>query len=170
MLAPANSLHPDPTSYVTRLHSNFLSLSPLYPHDQSIPSHVSPDIEKWTHVFVRDDSVRGPLISPYKGLFRVLSRTPKTFSHDINGQAETMSIKRLKKVYFEVSTPFNDTPATLTFDPLQPPTHPPAHAPLTTPSPTPPPSSPQPNINKPHVTRTDRTVHWTPKLTKTIYI
>eukprot|EP00106_Octopus_bimaculoides_P020791 XP_014788233.1 PREDICTED: uncharacterized protein LOC106882164 [Octopus bimaculoides] len=162
MLAPPSSSHPDPTSYVTRLRLNFSSLSPMYQRDQSIPSHVPPDIDKWTHAFVQDDHLflRGSLVSPYKGLFHVLLRTPKTFSLDINGRAETMLVERLKKAYFEVSTPFDDTLATPTFNPLQPPTHPLTHAPLTTPSPTPPPSSPQPNTNKPHVTRTSHTVHW----------
>ncbi|XP_029646742.1 uncharacterized protein LOC115220737 [Octopus sinensis] len=169
MLAPANSSHPDPTSYATRPPSYFSSLSPMYPRDQFIPSHVPPDIDKWIHVFVQDDSVRGLLVSPYKGPFRVLSRTPKTFSLDINGRADTVSVDRLKKGYFEVSTSFDDISATPTFDPLQPPPHPPAHTPLTTLSPTPTPSSPEPNTNKPYVTRTGRTMHWTKKL-KTIYI
>ncbi|XP_014785948.1 uncharacterized protein K02A2.6-like [Octopus bimaculoides] len=162
MLALDNSSPHDPTLYVTRLCSYFSSLPPIHLHDQSIPSHVSPDIDKWTRVFVRDDSVNGPLVSPYKGPFRVLSHTPKTFSLDINGRADTVSVDRLKRAHFEVSTPFDDTPITLTFDPLQPPTHSPAHAPLTTPSPTPPPSSPLPNTNKPYVTRTGRTMHWPP--------
>ncbi|XP_014768773.1 uncharacterized protein LOC106868151 [Octopus bimaculoides] len=170
MLAPDNSSHSDPMSYVTRLCSYFSNLPPMHLRDQSIPSHVSPGIDKWTHVFVRDDSVRGPLVSPYKGLFRVLSRTPKTSSLDINDRAETVTVDRLKRAHFEVPTPFDDTPATPTFDPLQPPTHPPAHAPFITPSPAPPHSLPQPNTNKPYVTRTGRSVHWPPKLTRTIYI
>ncbi|XP_014788106.1 uncharacterized protein K02A2.6 [Octopus bimaculoides] len=159
MLVPDNSSRPDPTSYVTRFRSYFSSLPPMHPRDQSIPSHVPPDIDKWTHVFVRDDSVKGPLVSPYKGPFRVQSRTPKNFSLDINGRVETVSVDKLKRAHFGVSTSFDDTPTTPTFDPLQPPTHPPAHAPLITPSLSPPPSSPLPNTNKPCVTRTGRTVH-----------
>ncbi|XP_029633423.1 uncharacterized protein LOC115209240 [Octopus sinensis] len=164
MLAPDNSSSPDPTSYVTRLRLYFSCPPPMHPRDQSIPSHVPPDIDKWTHVFVRDDSVRRPLVSPYKGPFHVLSHTPKTFSLDINGRAETVSVDRLKRAHFEVSIPFDDTPDTSTFDPLQPPTHPPAHTPLTTPSPTPTLSSPLPNTNKPYGTTTGRTVHWPKKL------
>eukprot|EP00106_Octopus_bimaculoides_P021841 XP_014789283.1 PREDICTED: uncharacterized protein LOC106882951 [Octopus bimaculoides] len=59
MLAPDNSSHPGPTSYVTRLRSYFSTLPPMHPCDQSISSHVPPDIDKLTHIFVRDDSVRG---------------------------------------------------------------------------------------------------------------
>ncbi|XP_014788757.1 uncharacterized protein LOC106882554 [Octopus bimaculoides] len=162
MLVPDNSSPPDPMSYVTRLRSYFSSLSPLHPHDQSISFHIPLDIDKWTHVFVEDDSVRGPLISPYKGPFRVLSRTPKTFSLDINGRAVTVPVNRLKRAYFEVSTPFDDALNTPTFDPLQLPTQPPSLIP--------PSSSPLPNTNKPCVIRTGRTVHWPKKLTKTIYI
>ncbi|XP_029654615.1 uncharacterized protein LOC115228087 [Octopus sinensis] len=149
MLAPDNSSPPDPTSYVTRLRSYFSSLPPMHPRDQSIPSHVPLGIDKWTFVFVRDDSVKGPLVFPYKRPFRVLSRTPKTFSLDINSRTETVSVDRLKRAHFEVSTPFDDTPNTPTFDPLQPTTHPPTYAPLTTPSPTHPPSTPQLNTNTP---------------------
>ncbi|XP_014779480.1 uncharacterized protein LOC106875744 [Octopus bimaculoides] len=170
MLTPDNSSRPNPTSYVTRLRSYFSSLSPMHPRDQTIPSHVPPDIDKWTHIFVQDDSVKGPIVSPYKGPFRVLLRIAKSFSLDIDGRAETVSVDRLRRAHFEVSTPFDDTPTTPTFDPLQPPTHPPVHAPLTTPSPTSPPSSLLPNTNKPYVTRTGRTVHWPQKLTRTIYI
>ncbi|XP_029638017.1 uncharacterized protein LOC115213223 [Octopus sinensis] len=164
MLVPDSSSHPDPKSYVTRLRSYFSSLQLMHPLDQSIPSHVPPDIDKWTHVFVRDDSVKGPLVSPYKGPFSVLSRTPKSL--DINGRAETVSVDKLKRAHCEVSSSFDDTPTTPTFDLLQPPTH----VPLTTPSTTPPPSLPQPNTSKPYVTRTCRTVHWPPKRTRTIYI
>ncbi|XP_029634956.1 uncharacterized protein K02A2.6-like [Octopus sinensis] len=130
------------------------------------------DLDSWTHVFVRDDSVKGPLVSPYKGPFCVLSSTPKIFELDINGRLETVSVDHLKRAYFEVSPFFDDTTATTTFESSHAPltTPPLTHAPLSTPTLATPPSSLQPASNKPYVTRSGRTVHWPKKLSKTIYV
>ncbi len=43
-------------------------------------------MDKWTHVFVRNDAVRGPLNSPYLGPFRVLSRAKKHFMLNMNSR------------------------------------------------------------------------------------
>lgn len=128
----------------------------MHLHDQSIPFHIPLNINKWTHVFFQDDSVRGSLVSPYKEPLCVLSHTLKTFSLHINGRAETVSVNTLKKAYSEVSMPLDGNLATPTFDPLQPPTPSPTSVLL-----------PQLSTNKPYVARADRTVHWpnnSPKL------
>ena len=41
------------------------------------------DMDCWTHVFVRNDVVHGPLNSPYLGPFKVLSRARKYFKLDM---------------------------------------------------------------------------------------
>ncbi|XP_014782566.1 uncharacterized protein LOC106878002 [Octopus bimaculoides] len=182
MSVPDTSQHHDPASYVARLRTYFSNLLPMGSQDQSPPSNVPSDIDSWSHVFVRDDSIKGPLVSPYKGPFHVLSRTPKVFTIDMNGRTETVSVDWLKRAHFEVSTSFDNTNATPTFEPTHAPltTPSPTHAPLTTPSPThvllttPAPTTPssslQPALSRPYVTRTGQTVHWPKKLAKTIYI
>ncbi|XP_014775240.1 uncharacterized protein LOC106872679 [Octopus bimaculoides] len=182
MLVPDISQLHDLASYVTRLHTYFSNLLPMGSRDQSPPSNFSSDIDNWLHVFVRDDSIKGPLVSPYKGPFRVLSRTPKVFPIDMNGRTETVSVDWLKRAYFEVSKSFDDTAATPTFEPTHAPlptsspthasltTPSPTHAPLTTPAPTIPTSSSQSALSRPYVTRTGQTDRWPKKLVKTIYI
>ncbi|XP_029655667.1 uncharacterized protein LOC115229461 [Octopus sinensis] len=177
MLVPDKSQFLNLESYVARLCRYFSALPPMGPRHQNPPSNVPSDLESWTHVIVRDDSVKGPLVSPYKGPFRVISRTPKVLKLDINGRSETVSVDRLKRAYFEVSTSFDDPTSTTIVEPSHAPlTTPPfTHAPLTTPpfthaplsTPT---SSSQPASNKPYVMRSGRTVHWPKKLSKTIYI
>lgn len=117
------------------------------------------DIDKWTHVFVQDDSVRGPLVAPYKGPFHILAHLPKTFKLDIYGRTESVSIERLKRAFHECDSPSADDSATPTFNPLQPlrhmlsqtTAHSHVQAPLTPQSPATPLSLLQPN--KSYVTR-----------------
>lgn len=106
------------------------------------------------------------LFIPIKDHFMCYHTHPKLLVFS----ADTVSVESLKKAYFKVSTPFNNISSTPPFDPLQPPRHLPAHVPLTTPSTIPPPSLPLLKTNKPFDTRTDCTVHWPKRLTKTIYI
>ncbi|XP_014777286.1 uncharacterized protein LOC106874169 [Octopus bimaculoides] len=86
MLASVNLLNVDPISYVTQLKSFFADLPPMLPHDQSISSAVPPDISTWSHVFVRNDTIKGPLTPPFTGPYRILKSTPKLFTVDIHGK------------------------------------------------------------------------------------
>ena len=47
-----------------------------------------------THVFVRHDAVRKPLQPPYDGPFRIIKRTDKHFTLDLNGRHDRVSIDR----------------------------------------------------------------------------
>ncbi|XP_014786909.1 uncharacterized protein LOC106881145 [Octopus bimaculoides] len=87
ILARVDLPNADPTSYVTRLRSFFADLLPMLPRNQSISSAVPLDISTWTHVFVRNDAVKGPLTPPYTGPYRVLW----TFTE----KKETVSIDRV---------------------------------------------------------------------------
>ena len=94
---------------------------------QTTSTHVSWDIEIWTRVFVRNDTVRGPLNSPYLGPFRILSRAKKHFKLDMNGRTEIVSVDHLKKAHFECDITDLDVVDTPNSNPLQ--------SPLNTPTP-----------------------------------
>ena len=53
------------------------------------------------HVFIRRDSVKKPLEQPYDGPFKILSRTDKYYTLDINGKWDTVSIDRLKAAHLD---------------------------------------------------------------------
>uniref|UniRef100_A0AAG5DQB7 Integrase catalytic domain-containing protein n=1 Tax=Anopheles atroparvus TaxID=41427 RepID=A0AAG5DQB7_ANOAO len=60
---------------------------------------VHNDLTKATHVFVRNDSVRPSLSTPYDGPFKVHQRNTKYYTVDINGRMINVSIDRLKPCY-----------------------------------------------------------------------
>ncbi|VDP39598.1 unnamed protein product [Schistosoma margrebowiei] len=49
-----------------------------------------------SHVLIRVDSVRKPLLQPYEGPFHAISRHEKTFKADRHDRVEIVSIDRLK--------------------------------------------------------------------------
>ena len=125
---------------------------------QTTPTHVPQDMDKWTHVFVWNDAVHGPLNSPYLGPFKILSQAEKHFKLDMNGRTEIVSADRLKKAHFECDTTDLNVVDTPNFNPLQSPLHTP------TPSPSPPPiPDPPPQTEKIYKTKSGRTIHWLKK-------
>ena len=90
MLTPTDLTAIDPVLYTNRLRAYFGKLPPMYPREYTIKSLVPKDIFSWTHVFLRNDAVKDPLIPPYTIPYRVLSRTVKLFTLDICGKKETI--------------------------------------------------------------------------------
>ena len=105
-ISPSSSFSPsDYTDYITRLRSFMADLKAIPPRTVSTyPSFVHPTLMTTTHVFVRRDSVKRPLQRPYDGPYKVLKRTDKFYTLDINGTHDTVSIDRLKPAYFESSS------------------------------------------------------------------
>ncbi|XP_053667807.1 uncharacterized protein LOC128718161, partial [Anopheles marshallii] len=60
------------------------------------------------HVFLRNDTVRPALTTPYQGPYRILKRGPKSFQILHNGHPSFVSIDRLKPAY---TTGEDTTPA-----------------------------------------------------------
>ena len=96
MFTTTNNSSIDLSSYVARLRTYFAKLPPMATRPQTTPTHVPRDMDKWTHVFVRNDAVRGPLNSPYLGPFKILSPNEKHFMLDMNGHTEIVSVDRLE--------------------------------------------------------------------------
>lgn len=64
---------------------------------------IQKELTDCSHIFVRDDTVRAPLKSPYDGPFEVISRNDKSFIINIKNKHKSISIDRLKAAYI-----FND--------------------------------------------------------------
>ena len=84
---------PDPTNYVQYLQSFMNNLQPVPPrvnyHSQS---QRDSNLSTSTQVFVRQDGVKKSLQQPYKGPFKVSSRTTKHFTVDVHGRQDTIYV------------------------------------------------------------------------------
>ena len=82
-------------------------------HHGTARSRVDPALLVATHVFVRVDAVRRPLVAPYDGPFPVLSRADKTFVLLRRDKPVTVSVDRLKPAATlpELTPDFNASPA-----------------------------------------------------------
>ena len=161
-ITPPSSSEPlDPSNYVHRLKQTMQTLHPTVPRTRHRPSYIPPDLATCTHVFVRHDAVRKPLRPPYDGPFRVVSRTDKYFTLDLNGRQDTVSIDRLKVAHIEPTTIPRPPPS----DPPDPPTRNPVPSSNTTDTPSSS-STSQPTTAPPtetlecRRTRSGRRVHW----------
>lgn len=82
-------------------------------HHDSPKVFIHPDMKTTKFVFVRDDTSKKPLQSPYRGPYEVLDRNEKVFKIVIKGKQETVSIDRLKPAFIldfdsnQILTPTN---------------------------------------------------------------
>lgn len=83
----------DPTSFVARLRDIMRELmaTPVRTHPQR-NVHVDRELSTCTHLFIRNDSVRKPLQTPYSGPYKVLNRNKKYFTVDYKGHQDTVSL------------------------------------------------------------------------------
>lgn len=106
--ANKNEVLPDSLQYVSRLRTMMDSLRPTPTRaKQATHVYMSKDLDNCTHVFLCRDAVRKPLQPPYDGPFRVLRRSPKTFTIEIRGRSKVISVDRLKPAHME--QPLNDS-------------------------------------------------------------
>ena len=105
---------PATSDFVARLRTVMGAAVPLpvkYHGSQSQSSRVDPSLVKSTHVFLRVDEVRRPLVPPYDGPFPVLSRTPKTFVILRRDRPVTVSVDQLKPAFFLPESEPPDSPS-----------------------------------------------------------
>ena len=95
------SVFPPASDFVANLRGVLRSVEPMpVVHHGVVPARVDPALLSASHVFLRVDSVKRPLVPPYDGPFRVLERGAKTYVLDKNNKSVTVSIDRLKPAYF----------------------------------------------------------------------
>ena len=94
--------------FAATLKESLASLRPVQPcTPKNAAVFVSQGLDSCSYVFLRVDSVRRPLQQPYEGPFKVLSRTRKTFTLDVNGTSQTVAVDIIKPAYLiqHVSSP-----------------------------------------------------------------
>ena len=87
---------------------------PVVSHGMA-PSRTDPALLSATHVFLRVDAVRKPLVPPYEGPFPVLESSQKTFVILKRGKPLTVTVDRLKPAVLlpEATSEFLPRPAPL---------------------------------------------------------
>ena len=94
----------DRTDFAEKLVSHMSNLVPVHPRMPiNRPIYIHKDLLSCTHVFVRTDSVKKPLESPYTGPHKVVSRTDKNIVILLAGKHNSISIDRCKPAYVEAT-------------------------------------------------------------------
>ena len=95
------AVSPSPSDFSQHLQSVLSQAAPMPVVRHGVaPARVDPALQSVSHVLLRVDAVRRPLVPPYVGPFPVLQRGPKTFIILKNGRETTVTIDRLKPAFF----------------------------------------------------------------------
>ena len=109
--ATSPSSEPDASELLTQLRATMAKMQPRETsHHRHLTAHVPASLQSCTFVFVRHDAHRTPLQCTYDGPFRVLERSTKFFTLDLNGRRDTVSIDRLKPAFLDVDFGLHETP------------------------------------------------------------
>lgn len=90
----------DLTDFITRLRKVMYEIKPVPATrhcDKKVFIHK--DLTTASHVFLRDDTVRGALKPAYSGPHEVLERKGKIYKIIVKGKEQTVSVDRLKPAY-----------------------------------------------------------------------
>lgn len=88
---------------LTRIRQQVERLRPTPASRHARPrTYVFPALATATHVFLRDDTVRGALRPPYSGPHRILARDAKTLTLQLPGRVDRVSVDRVKPAYLLV--------------------------------------------------------------------
>lgn len=85
--------------FLKELHAHFDVCRPTPRPIRQGSVFVQPALKDSSHVYLRTDTVKHPLQSPYTGPYEVIRRTDKFFTINKNGTEDTVSIDRLKAAY-----------------------------------------------------------------------
>ena len=133
---------PSPSAFAANLRAVMLRSNPMPVVHHGVPvSRVDPRLLGASHVFLRVDAVRRPLVPPYEGPFVVLERSNKTFVILRKEKPVTVTVDRLKPA---VLLPEAPTSAATPLSPCSPAATPPSDTRTPQSDPLPAPSGPQP--------------------------
>ena len=97
--------------YLVQLRESIKKLQPTQPTwHTSKKTFIPKELQSNTHVFVRRDALRPSLSNPYEGPFKVLKRSGKYYTIDLNGRHDNVSIDRLKPAFLDDTSTQHTTP------------------------------------------------------------
>ena len=106
--------------YAQRLAHHMREIRAVQTRSQHPPVYLPRDLPHCKYVFLRVDSPRSPLQPPYSGPYRVLARTDKCVSIELNGRRDTVSLDRVKPAFVDDGNTPTATPAQTTDQPTGP--------------------------------------------------
>ncbi|KOC60701.1 hypothetical protein WH47_07444 [Habropoda laboriosa] len=94
-----------------RLREYFKKLRPSFvPRHGTRTSLIFKELASLPYVFLRHDTVKGPLQPSYDGLFKVLQHGDKIFVININGKQTKVSVDRFKPTFVLIDDDHNVNP------------------------------------------------------------
>lgn len=99
---PVENAPVDHSSFLAKLRAKMKNIRAIPTSNHSRKrSYVPNNLHNCTHVFVRRDSHRRPLQSPYDGPFYVIEKKQKFFKVQLERRVDNISIDRLKPAFLE---------------------------------------------------------------------
>jgi cleavage and polyadenylation specificity factor subunit 1 len=106
----------DPAHLIPDIRQHLARVRPIPATRHAFPvTFVHRNLEKCTHVFLRQDTTRRAFEPPYSGPYKVLSRREKTMQILVRDRPITVSTDRVKPAYMLNET--GNGTATMTFNP-----------------------------------------------------
>ncbi len=162
-VCPTTSLpHESSADYVTKLKEAMRRVTSSSPHHHSQrTTYVYEALKTCIHMFVGLDAVKRPLQQPYDGPNKLVDRSNKFFTLEVNGKNNTVSLDRLKPAYMD-----NPNPSSVSL----PASHSPARSSSSS-DPAPPSASSTPikQAPPPRSTRSGRHVYWPAKFSDYVH-
>lgn len=95
-----------PHEFISKFREQMKSLrSTQTDHHDKQQTFVHPALSTCSHVFVRIDAVKKPLVQPYEGPYKVEKRSTKFFKINMNNKHLNITIDRLKPAFITSDTP-----------------------------------------------------------------
>ncbi|XP_058449124.1 uncharacterized protein LOC131429092 [Malaya genurostris] len=96
----ATSQQTNRSEFAEKLRNTMGKLKPTPPNHHAKPTiFMSPELSTCTHVFIRIDAVKKPLVQPCEGPFKVILRHAKYMDVFINSKVQRISIDRIKPAF-----------------------------------------------------------------------
>ncbi|GBM06705.1 hypothetical protein AVEN_30788-1 [Araneus ventricosus] len=106
-----SDIPPCDIEFITDLRHRMQQLNPVATSAHCTDRfYIHPSLKSSSHIFLRVDRVQEPLRQPYTGPHKVLCRTDKTITVDINGRKTTVSLDRVKPAHLLPETVLSPPP------------------------------------------------------------
>ncbi|GBM28362.1 Cytochrome P450 4c3 [Araneus ventricosus] len=106
-----SDIPPCDIEFITDLRHRMQQLNPVATSAHCTDRfYIHPSLKSSSHIFLKVDRVQPPLRQPYTGPHKVLCRTDKTITVDINGRKTTVSLDRVKPAHLLPETALSPPP------------------------------------------------------------